>query len=122
MFTGEFSIKPKSGKRALKFGTLSFALFCEAEGIDLPGISERLQNPRPFTQLNLIHSAAVAHCRINRTEVDFTLDDVSTWIDDVGEAVLAELILKAVRTHVEKNLKAPAGSGQKRSGGGGKRR
>lgn len=118
MFTGEFSIKTKGGKRTLKFGTLSFALFSEAEGIDLREISERISNPKPYTQINLIHSAAVAYCKINKKDPDFDLAEVSAWIDEVGEAPLADLIVQAMRTHVEKNRPAPIKAGQKRVGGG----
>lgn len=119
MFTGEFDIEVKGRKRSLKWGTLSFALFCESEGIELNEIKQRLEDPKPFTQINLIHSAAVAHCRINKKEIDFSIDQVSEWIDEIGEHVLAELIVKAMKARLEKNLKAPVKTGRKKVSGDG---
>ena len=121
MFTGEFDIDVQGKKRTLRFGMLSFSLFCESEGIDIPLMAERLQNPKPFTQINLIYAAAIAHCRINKIESDFTLDDVSTWIDEVGNVKLAELILKSMQTYLEKNQKAPVKTGQKKLSGDGQK-
>lgn len=106
MFTGEITIEVQGAKRNLKFGTLSFGLFCEAEGIELNEMINRLKAPRPFTQLNLIHSAAVASCRINKTDPGFCIEDVSVWIDEVGEEVISDMLTQAIRTYSEKKTAA----------------
>lgn len=105
MFSGEIVIHVKGADRTLKFGTLSSALFCEAEGIKLKEMGHRISNPEPYSQINLIHTAAVAFCRINKKDVDFSLDDVTEWIDEVGEDRLAAMILEAMKVDFEKKSK-----------------
>lgn len=99
MFNGEVKITAQGKERVLKFGTWSTALFCESEKIPLKQMNERLMNPGPFTQINLVHSAAVAYCDLNKMEVDFKLQDVSIWIDEVGETEMAEKIVDAMKTY-----------------------
>lgn len=88
MFTGQFDIEVGGKKRTLRFGTLCFAMFCEAEGIEFSGMIDRMVKPKPFSFINLFHSAAVAHCRINKIEPDFSIEDVSEWIDECGPELM----------------------------------
>lgn len=105
MFTGEIVINVKGAERTLKFGTLSSALFCEAEGIKLKEMGARITNPEPYSQINLIHSAAVAYCKISKVEIDFTKEEVTEWIDEVGEDILATRILEAMKVDFDKKSK-----------------
>lgn len=91
VFTGDFSLKIAGKQRHFKFGTLAYALFCEAEGVKLTEFGERMSDPKPFTMFNLFHSAAVAHSRINKKEIDFTLEDVTVWFDEAGTELMSIL-------------------------------
>lgn len=88
-----------SGKRTLKFGTLSNSIFCELEGIKLRELEERLKNPEPYSVINFVHSAALAHCRLNKIEPDFTRDDVAGWMDEYSEAYITEMMVKSFEVY-----------------------
>jgi hypothetical protein len=117
MLRGEYSVTVGGKERHFKLCTLSDNLFCQYEGIKLSEYLPRLQNPQAFTQLNLIHSQAVAYARIHKEAIDFTLDDVSVWVDEVGEEVFTENIVKIASIQIEKNLKAPQETGQQPGNG-----
>lgn len=103
MFKGEVKITVFKKERGLKFGTLSFGLFCEAEGIKLSEVEDRIKNPGHFTEINLMYAAAVAYCKIYGIEIDFTKEQVSAWIDEVGSSVIANKMLDALKSPSKKN-------------------
>lgn len=112
MFTGEFTIEAKGKKRHLKFGTLCFAMFCEAEGIEFSGMIDRMVKPKPFSFIHLFHSAAVAHCRINKVEPDFSIEDVSEWIDECGPELMEHFNKIMVAPRPQKKTKAKEKGGK----------
>jgi hypothetical protein len=116
MLRGEYTVTACGKERHFKLCTLSDNLFCQYEKIKLSEYGKRLHEPEPFTQLNLIYSQAVAYAQINKQSIDFTLVDVSLWVDEVGENVFAEHISRIAEAQLEKNMKAPQETGQHGSG------
>jgi hypothetical protein len=113
---GEYTLTVGGKERHFKLGTLSDNIFCQLENIKLSEYRNRLLNAQAFTQLNFVYSQALAYCRINKIEVDFTVEDVSVWIDEVGENAFSEKMVELSQEYAEKNLKAPetgqSGNGQ----------
>lgn len=123
MLRGEYTLTAGGKDRHFKLCTLSDNLFCQYEGVKLSEYLERIKNPLGFTQLNLIYSQAVAYARINKQPIDFTVDDVSVWIDEVGEAVFEEKLqaiakaqIENIEADIEKNRPAPQVTGQPGNG------
>lgn len=107
MLRGEYTLTAGGKERHFKLCTLSDNLFCQWEKVKLSEMIERVKDPQPFTQLNLIYSQAVAYAKINKITQDFTLEDVSVWIDELGEDVFIEKITEIAKAQTEKNRQAP---------------
>ena len=103
---GVVELDLSTGKRTLRFGTLSNSIFCELEGIKLRDLSERLNTPEPFSVINFMYSAALAHCRLNKVEPDFTRDDVAGWMDEYSEEYIADMMMKSYEVYLG-NVQAP---------------
>jgi hypothetical protein len=116
MLRGEYSLTIGGKERHFKLCTLSDSIFCQNEGIKLSEYQNRLLNPHGFTQLNLIYSQAVAHARIKKEPIDFTIEDVSLWMDEVGEGAFSDKIVAIAEVQLEKNQKAPQETGQPGNG------
>lgn len=91
--------------RFLKIGTLSSAIFCELEGIKIIEMQDRLMDQRPFTLINFIFAGASAYSRLSKEEIDYTVDDVSLWLDQCNQDELVRLITAAMGTFEEKKSK-----------------
>jgi hypothetical protein len=113
---GEYSVTIGGKERHFKLCTLSDNIFCQHEGIKLSEYVERVSKPVAFTQLHLIYSQALAYAKINKQPIDFTLEDVSVWFDEVGEDIFAERIMQIVEAHLSKNGLAPNQTGQPGNG------
>lgn len=118
MYKGLFQFEVAGRQRGFKFGTLSNALFCKTEGIKPLDIQKRIIEGDPFIDIDYSYYAAVAYCQINKLEVDFTKDDVSCWIDEIGVDRLAQMLLEAFKTYVPKNVQPPKAGEQQMNGGG----
>lgn len=116
MLRGEYTLIAGGKERHFKLCTLSDNLFCQYEKIKLSEYLERVNNPIGFTQLNLVYSQAVAYSRINKIPQDFTLDEVSVWMDELGEDIFAEKITEIAKAQISKNQKAPQETGQSGNG------
>lgn len=97
----EFDL-PGGDKVSFKFGTLSFAIFCEKEEIELKDLLDRLQNPKPFTTINWMYSAYDAHCRIEKRELKFSPEQISEVVDSVGPTVMAQLMAQSLIGYIDK--------------------
>jgi len=89
-------------ERCLKLGTLSSAIFCELENISIIEMQDRLINARPFTLINFVFAGASAYSRLNKEPVDYSVDDVSEWLDQIDQEDLVKLITEAMVTYEEK--------------------
>jgi hypothetical protein len=108
---GLVEIELSTGKRTLRFGTLAFNIFCKLEGIKLKELDERIKNPEAFTQVNFIYSAALAQCRLQKIEPDFSENEVACWLDEVGEDKIAEMVEQSFHGYESKNVQTPATPG-----------
>jgi serine phosphatase RsbU (regulator of sigma subunit) len=122
MLRGEYTLTAAGKERHFKLCTLSDNLFCQYEGVKLSEYLDRIKNPIGFTQLNLIYSQAVAYAKINKQPIDFTVEDVSVWIDEVGESAFEEKLqaiakaqIENIEADIEKNRPAPV-TGQSGNG------
>jgi hypothetical protein len=107
MLRGEYTVTAGGKERHFKLCTLSDNIFCQQENIKLSEYVGRLKEPLPFTQVHLIYSQAIAYARINRVAIDFTIEDVTVWLDEVGESVFVEKITQIAEVQLEKNQTAP---------------
>jgi hypothetical protein len=107
MLRGEYSVTVGGKERHFKLCTLSDNLFCQYEGIKLSEYRDRVMNPIAFTQIHLVLSQATAHAKINKLPIDFSIEDVSVWIDEVGEQVFGDKIMKIAEAQIAKNGIAP---------------
>lgn len=100
-------------ERFLKIGTLSSAIFCELEKINVTDIGLRLQAQQPFTMIHFLYAGASAYCQLSKQEPDFTIADVSEWIDQMGEGELVAHIVASVNTYQGKNAVTPPARSQR---------
>lgn len=92
----------ESGIVKLKFGTLSFGIFCQMEGIKLHQMQNRLMAPEGFTQINFVYAAAAAYHQIREEKVPYKVAHVAEWIDEVGEERIAVLMAESLSAWEEK--------------------
>lgn len=118
MYKGEFKFKIGDRERGFKFGTLSNALFCQAEGIKPIDIQNRILNDDAFIDIDYAYYAALAYCQVHRIEVDFTKADVSCWIDEMGVERLGEMLREAFKSYLPKNVSPPKEGEQQMNGVG----
>jgi hypothetical protein len=117
MLRGEYSVTVGGKERHFKMCLLAENLFSQYEGIKLSEHRERLLNPIHFTQVHLILSHAMAYAKINKLPTDFTEVDVCEWIDEVGEDVFIEKIMKIADAQLGKNVPAPEETGRQPGSG-----
>lgn len=116
MLRGEYTLTIGGKERHFKLCTLSDNLFCQYENIKLSEYVDRINNPIAFTQVNLIYSQAAAYAKINKQSIDFTVEDVSVWLDEIGEEGFSEQMMKIAKAQIEKNQKAPQETGRDGNG------
>jgi hypothetical protein len=92
--------------RYFHFGTKMFML-CEDHGLTLANFKDRMQEKMFWTTVEMGYNAAVAYCKLNKEEQDFTRDDVCAWVDEVGATEFIEMITEGLKV-LEKNQEAPA--------------
>jgi hypothetical protein len=92
--------------RHFHFGTKMF-LLCEDQGLTLGNFKERMQERMFGTTVDMGYNAAVAYCKLNKEEQDFTKDDVCAWVDEVGATEFINMITEGLKV-LEKNQEAPA--------------
>lgn len=95
-------------ERFLKIGTLSSAIFCELEKINVADIGFRLQNAQPFTMIHFLYAGASAYRQLSKQDIDFSVADVSEWIDQMGEGELVTHIVESVSTYQGKKGASPS--------------
>lgn len=117
MYKGQFKFDIQGSERGFKFGTLAVALFCKQEGITPKDFQQRINDGDPFIDIDYAYYAAVAYCQINKKDVDFTKEEVSCWIDEVGSSRFAEMIVESFKTFVPKNV-IPPKEGEQMNGAG----
>ena len=99
---GIVELELESGPVKLKFGTLSFGIFCQMEGIKLHQMQTRLMAPEGFTQINFVYAAAAAYLQLQNEKVPYRVADVAEWIDEVGEERIAVLMAESLAAWEEK--------------------
>lgn len=99
---GIVELQLESGPVKLKFGTLSFGIFCQMEGIKLHQMQGRLMVPEGFTQINFVYAAAAAYLQLRKEKVPYAPADVAEWIDEVGEERIAVLMAESLAAWEEK--------------------
>jgi len=107
MYKGEFKFNIAGVERGFKFGTLSEALFCERESITPKQLRQRISDDDPYIDIDYAYYAACAYCRIKGINVEFTKDEVSCWIDEIGKQRFTDMIVESFKTFVPKNVSPP---------------
>jgi hypothetical protein len=118
MYKGQFKFEVQGVERGFKFGTLANALFCKGEGIKPLDIQKRILEDDAFIDIDYAYYAALAYCQINKIDVDFTKEDVSCWIDEIGVARLGEMLAEAFKSYLPKNVNPPKAGEQQMNGVG----
>ena len=123
---GIFEFEIGGQKRGFKFGTFAFCEACEKEGdIDLNTLFKRCGFPykddkgnlkadkaRPKSLLHLFYGAALQSAKDNKRTVDFEVSDIGSWMDELGEAKLMEMINESFFQYTPKNSESPAKTGE----------
>lgn len=120
MVKGIFDFEIGGKKRGFKFGTYAMAIACRAENCKVGELlkkiglttevkegEERSGNIDLMALLNFYHAAAVAHAEHNKQPVDFTVQDVSDWLDELGEEKMAKITTEGLTQYEPKNERAP---------------
>lgn len=104
-------IEASGRKRGFRFGTYQMGKAAACDKCDIIEMLKRIDAPGSniSTVLNFLYAAAVTYCEGNKEEVDFTVIDVSDWLDEVGLTKGMELIREGLATP---NSPAPQPAGQ----------
>ena len=113
---GIFEFEISGQPRGFKFGTYAFSIACERDGnCDLNELFKRCgfaykvdgglksDSPNLKTLLHLFFGAAVHYAEHKRHSLDFTLSDVSDWLDEIGLEKLTDMITEGSSQYIPKN-------------------
>jgi hypothetical protein len=85
--TGIIEVTLNGEVKQLKFGNYALEKYTKLTGVDIGNIKQLDDN---YTQLDM--TADIIYCglfgayRANKKVVDFTIDDVQSWVDSMGYA------------------------------------
>ena len=128
--TGIFEYEVEGVKRGFKFGTYGISIACEKEGCDVGTLYKKCGVPyldknekgEPVVKsdmpnlkslLHLVYGAAVHYAEDNDLPINFKVSNVSDWLDILGEEAIKPMFTHGLKQYVPKNLKSPAGTGEK---------
>lgn len=104
-----FEIKIGDKIRGFKFGTYSMSITCQKENCTLGVLVDLLtrEDVQPMTVLHVIYGGAVAYCKSKKQPIDFDVDTVGEWLDELGFETGMELLRKGLEVYEPKNSPAP---------------
>jgi hypothetical protein len=106
-----FEMEVEGAKRGFRFGMWTNGKACELEKCTIDELFERLGitggSPSIMTLTNWFFAAAICYANGNKSEVDFTSQDVSDWIDFYGLEKSMKMMTEAFSTPDIKNNEAP---------------
>lgn len=111
---GVFEFDVSGRKVGFKFGTMALAVAEKKEGKSLKQVFESLSEGKVgvMLMLHLFYGAAVQYADSKKQEVDFSVSDVSDWIDEIGIESATEMISQGFSQYVPKNSPSPAKTGE----------
>src|SRR5437868_5115792 len=105
LFKGTTEIEVNGVKIGLKFGMLATAFFCEEEKVTLKEMTDRLQDPTPFTLINSFYCAAKSYAVSKKQEFTYTQDDAADWMDEIGLEQASKIIFNLMEVYQDKDEK-----------------
>src|SRR5687768_3326158 len=107
---GVFEFEIEGQKRGFKFGMMALAITEQKEGKSLKQIFDLLSEGRAeiMLTLHLFYGAAVQYADSNKMPVNFSVSDVSDWIDDIGLDAATEMLTEGFKQYAPKNSASPA--------------
>ena len=130
MRKGIIEFKVGDVDRGFKFGTYAFAIASKEEGCSLSELFKRIGIPYEvtledkttetrrdevniMTLLNVFYGAAVQYAeQQTKTKPNFTVADVSDWIDELGLAKTQEILMEGLGQYQPKNSTSLAETGE----------
>lgn len=112
---GIFEFEVSGQKRGFKFGTMALAIAEEKEGKSLQSIFKSLSEGKASMMLllHILYGAAVQYATHAKQSVDFTVSDVSDWIEEIGFDAATEMISEGFKQYQPKNSESLAKTGEK---------
>jgi hypothetical protein len=118
----EFEIEGK--KRGFKFGTYAFAVACDQDKSVLSDLLKKIGVPYEvdgekradpvniMSLLNVFYGAAVHYAKHKKQGVDFTPDEVSDWLDELGLEKVNGYLQEGLNQYSPKNSTSLAEKGE----------
>lgn len=98
----EFEISGK--KRGLKFGQYALLLASRKDECSLSQFFTRvLVDKETLSFIHLLYGAAVSWCESKNKKIDFTVEDISEWINELGVERMTEYINEGLKAPEVKN-------------------
>ena len=99
-------------KRPLYFGVVQAKIYCQLHRLEFHEYDEKLLHEaggrvNPFFWNEMLYAALVAGCKYEKTETDFTTEDVAFWMPEMA-AEDWQLFFQLLKDSNGPNPKAPA--------------
>lgn len=123
-----FEVEIEGVKRGFRFNMLAIGKACRIEQCDINELFNRvigeyeydalgnriavIRHPDVESMINFFHAAAINYHEGKSQEVNFTVQDVSDWLDHLGLERTSKMMAEALKTAKSKNQEAPIESGQ----------
>jgi len=104
---GVFEFEIEGKKRGFHFNFMAFGVLEEMTGLDLDELISKLSGRGAKVKLlsQFFFAGAKNYCDSRGQEVDFTINDVSDWVTEIGFDKAFQLIAEALGTKTPKNSK-----------------
>lgn len=110
----EFEIGEPKRKIGFKFGTMAMGIAEEKEGTSLKVILTAIAHKKVkvMTLLHLMYGAAVQYADHKKIPADFSVSDVSDWIEEIGLEQMQTVITEGLNQYAPKNSQPPVKTGE----------
>ena len=106
----EFEIDGK--KRGLRNDQYALLIACRKEGGSFQDMLDRVNANDTLSFVHLLYGLAVSYAESKNQRIDFTVNDVGSWIEKVGPAKMREYLTELFKTpEVPKNSLSPQETG-----------
>lgn len=111
-FRGDVEKKVGGKNRLFRFNMAAITLLGDLQNAPLTQLAVEVSNPKMSTVANFLYAGAYTYARQEKKMIDFSQDDATEWLNEIGLDVALEMLGKAFEVpepekDKEKNQTAP---------------
>jgi hypothetical protein len=106
----EFEVGEPKKTVGFKFGMMALGIAEQKNGKSIKEILETMKAGKAdiLMLLHVMYGAACQYAENKKTPVDFSCDDVSDWIEEIGIEEMQRVLVDGLYQYVPKNSKSPS--------------